>query len=105
MEHDYTFKISGAAKADIESINNYISKTLCNPAAARDLNNAFREAIRQTCSNPYMWPQVKSTLIKDASLRKLPVKSYLIFYRPDDRLREIQIIRVLYGMRNYEDIL
>ncbi len=50
-------------------------------------------------------PLVNSSLIKDKTLRKLIVKNYIIFYRPLNSNKEIQVVRVLYGMMDYENIL
>ncbi|MCD8119932.1 MAG: type II toxin-antitoxin system RelE/ParE family toxin [Lachnospiraceae bacterium] len=105
MAVEYDLKFSGAAREDIESINKYISEELCNPLAATALDQSFREALRRVCANPHICPLVNNNFVKDATLRKLPVKNYIIFYRPDDILHEIQVIRVLYGMRNFKDIL
>ncbi len=52
-----------------------------------------------------MCPLIHSALIKDKTLRKLVVKNYIIFYRPVEKRKEIQVVRVLYGMMDYEKIL
>ena len=41
--------------------------------------------------------------VRDKTLRKLVVNNYIAFYRATDS--EIQVIRVIYGMRNFADIL
>ena len=41
--------------------------------------------------------------VRDKTLRKLVVNNYIVFYRATDS--EIQVIRVIYGMRNFTDIL
>lgn len=105
MAAEFNLKISAAAKEDIESINKYISEELFNPSAAKALNNSFRNALRTICLNPYMFPLINNNFVKDSTLRKLPVKNYIIFYRTDDVLHEIQVIRVLYGMRNFKGLL
>ncbi len=106
MEHNYyTLNIYPKSQADLDDIVRYIAQELCNPDAAVKLTADIDDALDLVSRNPKMCPLVKSSYIKDKTIRKLSVKNYLIFYRPDDRLREIQIIRILYGMRNCEDIL
>ncbi len=105
MENKYVLNIYPLAQIDFENIFKYISLTLCNPQAANDLIDEFMTALDLVCFNPQMCPLVRSKLIKDKSLRKLIVKNYIVFYRPSDDKKEIQVVRVLYGMMNYEKIL
>ncbi|MCD7744109.1 MAG: type II toxin-antitoxin system RelE/ParE family toxin [Lachnospiraceae bacterium] len=101
----YTLNIYPLARADMEDIFRYISEELCNPDAALALVGDMEEALDRVCQNPFMRPLVRSRLIKDKTLRKLIVKNYIIFYRPMELKKEIQVVRVLYGMRDYENIL
>ncbi len=101
----YTLNIYPKAQEDFEGIFQYISETLCNPDAAASLIDEMESSLDLTCLNPQMCPLVKDDMIRDHFLRKLIVKNYIIFYRPDDSKREIAVIRVLYGMMNFSDIL
>ncbi len=105
MENKYTLHIYSLAQSDFEGIFRYISNELHNPIAAANMIDAFMEALELVCQNPRSCPLVSSRLIKDQTLRKLVVKNYIVFYRPVDISREIQVVRVLYGMRDYEKIL
>ena len=55
------------------------------------------------CAFPESCPYINNEYVKDKSLRKLIVNNYIAFYRVRDN--EIQVVRVLYGMRNYEVLL
>ena len=46
---------------------------------------------------------VDNEYVKDKTLRKLIVNNYIAFFRIGDG--EVQVVRVLYGMRNYQDLL
>ena len=105
MEVDYTFLITEDARNDLISIERYISQNLANPIAARNFNANFRRIMILTCSNPFMWSTVKSKHSPDKTVRKIPLKNYLIFYRPIEETREIQVLRVIPGMMEYEDFL
>ena len=101
----YTLYIYPRAQADMDDIFSYISNELCNPDAAVALMDEMEEALNRVCQNPLICPRVSSTMIKDSTLRKLLVKNYIIFYRPVKQKEEIQVVRVLYGMMDYEKML
>jgi len=105
MRSKYTLSIYPRAQADLDDILRYISEELCNPSAANDLIDKMEHSLDLVCQEPDMCPLVNSSLIKDKTLRKLVVKNYIIFYRPVDSNKEIQVVRVLFGMMDYENIL
>ena len=95
--------ISPLAQADMEKIFEYITVELCNPTAAIGQINDFERALNNVCAFPESCPYICNEYVKDKTLRKLVVNNYIIFYRVKDE--EIQVIRVLYGMRNYYKFL
>lgn len=98
----YALNIYPRAQADMDDIFRYISEELCNPDAAVNLMDAMEEALDRICQNPLICPLIGSSMIRDKTLRKLLVKNYIIFYRPIESTEEIQVVRVLYGMMDYE---
>ncbi len=96
-------KIFPLAQLDMEQIFDYIAVKLCNPTAAIRLINAFEKSFETICLFPESCPYINNEYIKDRTLRKLIIDNYIAFYRIKND--EIQIIRVLYGMCNYETIL
>ncbi len=105
MKSKYSLNIYPRAQSDLDDILHYISIDLCNPSAAIELIDNMEHSLDLVCQEPEMCPLVNSSLIKDKTLRKLIVKNYIIFYRPLNSNKEIQVIRVLYGMMDYENIL
>ena len=104
MENNkYQLKIFPLARLDMEQIFEHISVELCNPTAAIDQINDFEKAFENVCAFPESCPYINNEYVKDKSLRKLIVNNYIAFYRI--RNDEIQVVRVLYGMRNYESFL
>lgn len=104
MENNkYQLKIYPLARLDMEQIFNYMAVELCNPTAAIGQINDFEKAFDNICSFPESCPFINNEYVKDKSLRKLVVNNYIAFYRIRDK--EIQVVRVLYGMRNYETFL
>lgn len=104
MENNkYQLKIFPMARLDMEQIFDYIAVELCNPTAAIGQINDFEKAFENVCTFPESCPYINNEYVKDKSLRKLIVNNYIAFYRIKDN--EIQVLRVLYGMRNYEPFL
>lgn len=104
MENNkYQLKILPLAKLDMEQIFDYIAVKLCNSAAAIGQIDDFEKAFANVCAFPESCPYINNEYVKDKSLRKLIVNNYVAFYRIRDN--EIQIVRVLYGMRDYESFL
>ena len=87
----------------MEQIFEYIAGELCNPTAAIGQINDFEKAFENVCSFPESQPLINNEYVKDKSLRKMVVNNYIAFYRVKDN--EIQVVRVLYGMSNYEILL
>ena len=103
MANNYRLKIFPLAQADLDSIFGYISENLKNPTAAVKLIDEFEKAFENILAFPESCPYVCNKYVKDETLRKLIVNNYIAFFRLKDE--EIQVIRVLYGMRNYQDLL
>lgn len=103
MANKFELKIFPLAQTDMEQIFNYIAVELCNPTAALGQINDFEKAFENICAFPESHPYINNEYVKDKSLRKLVVNNYIAFYRIRDK--EIQVVRVLYGMRNYETFL
>lgn len=102
-KNKYQLKIFPMAQLDMEQIFDYIAVELCNPTAAIGQINDFEKAFDNICTFPESCPYINNEYVKEKSLRKLFVNNYIAFYRVRDN--EIQIVRVLYGMRNYEALL
>ena len=103
MGSDFVLKIFPSAQTDLESIFAYIANELKNPTAAFDQINDFEKAFESICAFPQSCPLVDNEYVKDKTLRKLIVNNYIAFFRVKEK--EIQVIRVLYGMRNYQNLL
>ena len=102
MANNYRLKIFPLAQTDMESIFAYISEELKNPTAAVQLINDFERAFESVCAFPESCPPADNEYVNDKTLRKLIVNNYIAFFRIEGK--EIQVVRVLYGMRNFQDL-
>lgn len=103
MANNYRLKIYPLAQADMDGIFAYIAGELKNPTAAVNQIDDFERAFENVCVFPESCPLIENEHVNDKSLRKLIVNNYIAFYRIKDN--EIQVVRVLYGMRNYQNLL
>lgn len=91
------FRISTQAAQDIENIWKYVAPN--NLKAANRLFDTLRESFPKLAKFPQMGRERPELA---PFLRSLPVKNYLIFYRPIDE--GIEIARILHGSQDIETI-
>lgn len=101
----YKIFIYPKAQIDMENIFDYINSELSSPKAANDMIDKFEKALDNISLFPESCPYTNNEAIIDKEIRKLIVDNYIIFYKEDKETRQISVIRVIYGMRNYVDIL
>lgn len=105
MENNYALYIFPKAAQDMENIFDYISSDLCNPSAASKLIGDFEDAFQTVCAMPFSGSRVNNEYVSDNTLRKLIVHNYIAFYRVNEDEKRLEIVRVLYGMMNFAEIL
>ena len=105
MSEKYKLEIFPKAERDLEDIFEYIATELYSKEAARNLIEKFWDNLERIRIFPLSCPLTCNEAIFDKSLRKLVVSNYIIFYRVHEKVKAIQVIRILYGMQNYFDIL
>ena len=89
------------AEEDIESHGDYIFER--NPSAALRFADAVNETIKMLLRNPNLGERLSTDSSGQIRFRTISgFKNYLIFYRRVDTV--LEIIRVLHGARDYEDL-
>lgn len=102
---DYKLLITNEAKCDIDEIISYIVNELKNPIAAENLLTKIELSFDTISSNPLAFPLCSDKRLRDGGYRKITVKNYIVFYRVDDINHIVYIMRVIYGRRNYIEII
>ena len=105
MDKKYNIIIEKYAQKDLESIYNYICNNLVNKEAAIKLLNKIKEKFDSIALFPKSAPLIINNYVKNKNIRKLLIDNYIAFYEVDDIKNEIRIIRIMYGMQNYIDVL
>ena len=101
----YSMEITESAKKDLKQILDYISETLCNKQAALKLLELVKESLNDIADIPDGFPLAKDQYLRNMGIRFVPVKNYIIFYTVDSAQKKVYIIRVMYGKRNWIEIL
>ena len=94
---------SPEALQDLDDIGDYIAIELSNPQAALHILNNIIEDIALLANNPLMGANLSSITGIASDYRYLVVRKYLVFYRYSNG--NIFVDRILYGRRNYLNIL
>ena len=105
MENKYSLLIYPKAEQDMENIFEYISLEFSNPIAAINLIEKFYNSLEKVRYFPLSYSLTLSIAVKDKSLRKLCIENYIIFYKINEVRKQIEVVRVLYGMSKWEGIL
>ncbi|MCA0432081.1 MAG: type II toxin-antitoxin system RelE/ParE family toxin [Proteobacteria bacterium] len=91
--------LTDSALADLEAIGDWIARD--NPQRALSFVRELREACSKLSDMPKAWPLVPR--YESLGIRKRTHGNYLIFCRVAEL--QVEIIRVLHGAQDYEDIL
>jgi len=99
----YRLNLTEMFKEDLQSSVNYIRHTLNAPLAAQNLKYDTKETYKRIKERPFSYPAVPDDYLAASGFRFAMVKNYIIFYIVDEKT--INIIRFLYGRRDWKNIL
>jgi len=101
----YKINITDTAKQDIRDIKAYITNELHEPVTAVNITNVVLDAIDTLEQMPDRVALVKDKRLAAQGVRPLYVKNYTVFFRIDNSLYIVEIVRVLYSHRDWASIL
>jgi plasmid stabilization system protein ParE len=102
----YKLIVSRDAHEDLAGIAGYIADELGNRETAANFLDEVEDRYERVINNPHIY-----SLCNDARLemrmgyRKIVIKNYLILYRIDEENKTVYIVRVVYGGRDYPELL
>ena len=96
-------KLSPEAIFDLQQTKAYIANELCNEQAAVNTITKITNRIRMLADFPLSGAPLSSIVSFETDYRFLVCGNYTAFYRIDNQM--VYIIRVLYGRRNFMQIL
>lgn len=83
----------------------YIKYNLQEPVIAKKMIAKIREKINKLKDNPTIYAIIKDEIIKKREIRKIKVNNYIVFYRVEENNKIVEIVRIMYGRRNWTGIL
>ena len=101
----YKIEYLPAALRDLTEIALYISNALQNKKAALDLTQEIVGKVDGLAGFPYknaVYLPIRPLKYED---RRMAAKNYLIFYRVDEDLKQVTVVRIIYARRNIGGIL
>jgi len=99
----YNIEYSKDSKQDLVEIKQYIKYNLQEPEIAQKLISKIRNEIGKLKHNPEIYAIIDDELINELEIRKLVIDNYIAFYRIKND--NIEIVRIMYGRRNWIDLL
>ena len=96
-------KFSPEAIADLKQTKAYITEELCNEQAAVSTVAKITKRIRMLADFPESGVPLSSVIDMETDYRFLVCGNYTAFYRFENDI--VFIVRILYGRRNYVQIL
>lgn len=101
----YSVEVTEPAKRDVLDIARYISAELSAPKAALAMVDTLEENMQSLATNPKRHALVRDERLATKGYRALPVKNHIIFYKVNEQEQAVDIVRILYGRRDWVNLL
>ena len=85
----YTVRFSPFAKEDKKEIKSYLSKFY--PETPRRFSDLLKEHIENLKNNPYMYGEYT----ENTDYRRMLASNYIVFYKVNEKEKQIDIYRIL----------
>lgn len=102
---NYDIHITRSAEKDLNNAVDYITYVLKNPQAADDLLVETGNKIEELSSFPEKFALIDDPVLKAWGIRFTIIKNYIAFYRISEETKTVDIIRFLYGKRDWRALL
>jgi toxin ParE1/3/4 len=101
----YSLNITDIAEEDILSTVKYIANELKNSVAANNLLDEIEKHEKILEETPGIYPAVHDEYLAEKGLKFVTIKNFLLFFTIDKKNKTVNIIRFLYGRRDWKNIL
>jgi toxin ParE1/3/4 len=101
----YSIEITEPAEIDLSEIGFYIAKELLEPSIAQKVVDQIGEAILKLEEFPFRNALVADEKLATQGIRKIIVENYLVFYIVAEESKRVTIVRILYGRRDWLNML
>lgn len=101
----WKIKYSAKSLVDLEAIYNYISIDLLAHNVAAEQIRRIMCFIDTLDEMPLRHPSHSEEPWKSKGIRFFAKDNYVVFYLPDNKTRTVNIVRIMYGKRNFKNSL
>ena len=101
----YHLNITNLAEEDILRTSKYISEALKAPIAANKLLDEIEKYANIIEETPNIFPIVSDVYLAEKRIRFAIVKNYMMFYIVNENEKLVDVLRFLYGRRDWKNIL
>jgi plasmid stabilization system protein ParE len=101
----YSINITDAAEQDILSTVNYIAAVLKVPVTANNLLDELEKCEKILEETPNIYPFVPDEYLAEKGFKFVMVKNYILFFIVDEDDMIVNVVRFLYGRRDWRNIL
>ncbi len=105
MMEKYRVDVSEPAENDLRDIVRYISAQLTAPMTALKMMGIIEEAITNLAAMPQKCPSITDERLAMMEYRKLLVKNHVVFFMINEKLKIVNVERILYVRRDWCRIL
>ena len=105
MKPKYKILFTRTAYADLHGIYKYIREELLNINSAITIVSEIEERIDILKEFPLTGSPVQEAILASMGYRKLIIHDYVALYTVDEQQKEVRIIRIIYGKRDYQELL
>ena len=101
----YKVLMTEPAANDLQGIAHYIANELREPGIANSLIVRIRESVLSLAQLPTRHALVADERLAFKGVRKALVDNYIIFYVVSEKNATVTVVRILYGSRNWIELL
>ena len=103
--NEYEIKFTPVAVEDLDQLYEYIVNKLFAEVAANNLMEKIETGIMRLKQFPFSCSYVLDKALKTRGYRRFVVDNYIVFYLVNETEKQVVIMRILYGARDYEALM
>ena len=101
----YKVFMTQPAAGDLRGIAAYIADELREPSTAKKLVGKIKEVIMSLAEMPARHSLVADEQLAIQEIRKIIIENYIIFYTISEKDATVTVVRILYGRRDWANLL
>ena len=102
---EYKIIIADRANNDLYQVSSYISDELHAPQSALNLIDEIYQLIISLKQMPKKYALSPDERLAQKGMRMVAIQNYLIFYTVDENIKSVNVARILYGRRDWTNLL